>query len=65
MKEGYCILYIGTERKKCESVAKAKSIATENMTRKPALRIELLSELDEFEADFWAYNYDLKEWVPS
>ncbi|GAB1620810.1 hypothetical protein AAOGI_08600 [Agarivorans albus] len=43
----------------------AKKAATKFIPERTTLRIEVLVEVQSFEADFWAYEYDNNRWVPS
>lgn len=56
-------LYIDSEYFVFDSLEKAKARAQEYFKEKAELRIEYLFETED--ADFWAYDYESKEWVPS
>jgi hypothetical protein len=65
MKEDNFRLYVGRDISHYRTMEKAKEAAKLFMPKKPELRIEILMEVDLNEADWWAYNYITKEWVPS
>lgn len=65
MNEENYRLYAGSERFYYSTFEDAKSAAKRFMPSKVELRIEILVELEEFDADFWAYEYENKQWVPS
>ncbi len=56
-------LYIGTKRLYFVTFEEAKLEAEKHMSEKPELRIEILIETEG--ADFWAYEFANKKWVPS
>ncbi len=56
-------LYVGSQLYYFPTFDSAKLAAQEYELSKPELRIEVLIETDG--ADFWAYDYQLKQWVPS
>lgn len=62
MEENYR-LYVGKEQSYFETFDAAKEAAIEFMSNKPALRIEIL--VGDNASDFWAYEYEAKQWVPS
>ncbi len=56
-------LYIGTKRLYFSTFEEAKQEAEKCMPGKEELRIEILIETDG--PDFWAYEYNKNQWVPS
>jgi intracellular sulfur oxidation DsrE/DsrF family protein len=56
-------LYVDGDQHYFATFEAAKKAAENYMNNKPELRIEILVETDG--ADFWAYEYDSKKWVPS
>ncbi|MCG8014899.1 MAG: hypothetical protein JAY97_01695 [Candidatus Thiodiazotropha sp. 'RUGA'] len=56
-------LYIGNITLHFSTFEEAKNEAEKLMHGKPELRIEILTETEG--ADFWAYEYENKQWVPS
>lgn len=58
-------LYVGSETSHYQTMEEAKEAAMPFIQSKPELRIEILKEIDLSEADWWAYNYETKEWEPS
>lgn len=65
MNENNFRLYVDRDISHYRTMEKAKEAAKLFMPKKPELRIEILMEADPDEADWWAYNYETKEWVPS
>ena len=63
MEEENYRLYIGTKQLYFSTFDEAKLEANKYMKEKPELRIEILVETNG--ADFWAYEYENKQWVPS
>jgi len=63
MEEQNYRLYIDTKQLYFSTLEEAKLEAQKHMTKKPELRIEILVETDG--ADFWAYEYENKQWSPS
>jgi len=63
MEEENYRLYINAEQLNFESFDKAKEEAKMHLSDKPELRIEILLETED--ADFWAYEYEKDQWVPS
>ena len=61
--EGSYRLYIGNQKLYFSTFDEAKKESEKHMSRKPEMRIEALIETDD--ADFWAYEYQNKQWVPS
>ena len=47
------------------TMEEAKEVARSFMPETPELRIEILKGMPLNEADWWAYNYETKEWEPS
>ncbi len=58
-------LYAGKEVFYYSTFEDAKEAAKKFMPKKIGLRIEILTELEPFEADFWAYEYEISQWTPS
>lgn len=58
-------LYSGSEMSHYGTMKEAKEAAKSFMPNKPELRIEIIMEMASGEADWWAYNYETKEWEPS
>lgn len=58
-------LYVGCEISYYSTLEEAKKAATAFMPSRAELRIEVLVEIEPWEADFWAYNYDEDQWEPS
>ncbi|WP_444958744.1 hypothetical protein [Microbulbifer sp. ZKSA002] len=58
-------LYAGKNISHYDSFEAAKEAAKKHMIEKAELRIEILTDLSPDKADFWAYEYDTKQWVPS
>ncbi len=56
-------LYIDTQQFYFNTFEAAKEEAIKHMPDKPELRIEIL--IDTEGSDFWAYEYENKEWMPS
>ena len=56
-------LYVGDRHYYFPTFDSAKLAAQKFEQSKPQLRIEVLIETDS--ADFWAYDYQLKQWLPS
>ena len=56
-------LYVNGEQYYFATLEAAKLAAQGYMQNKPELRIEILVETPG--ADFWAYEYQSKQWVPS
>ena len=56
-------LYIGNKHLHFATFEEAKQEAIKYMQGKPELRIEVLIEIDG--PDFWAYEYNNHQWVPS
>ena len=65
MNEENYRLYAGKEIFYFSTFEDAQSVAKEFMVSKVELRIEILVELEPFEADFWAYEYENNQWAPS
>ena len=61
-KENYR-LYVNSEKYYFSTFEEAKEQAQNHIKDKPELRIEVLIETEG--ADFWAYEYQSKQWVPS
>ncbi len=58
-------LYAGKEIFNYATLEAAKESAKLFMPNKISLRIEVLIEIDENQADFLAYEYESKQWAPS
>jgi len=56
---------VGREISHFRTMEEAKEAAKLFMHKKAELRIEIVMEIDINEADWWAYNYETKEWEPS
>jgi len=56
-------LYIDTKQLYFATFEEAKLEAEKHMSEKPELRIEILIETEG--ADFWAFEFANKKWVPS
>ncbi|WP_152555831.1 hypothetical protein [Ferriphaselus sp. R-1] len=65
MNEENFRLYVDREISHYRTMEEAKEAAKLFMPKKAELRIEILMEIDISEADWWAYNYETKEWEPS
>ena len=63
MNPGNYRLYVDAKQFYCSSFEEAKEAAKEHLSGRPELRIEILQETEG--ADFWAYEYENNEWVPS
>ena len=63
MNEENYRLYVDAKQYYFATFEEAKEEATKYMPGKPELRIEILIETQG--ADFWAYEYPSKQWVPS
>lgn len=63
MEENNYRSYVGNEKYHFATFEAAKNAAQEFMPSTPELRIEILEEISG--ADFWAYEYQSKKWVPS
>jgi hypothetical protein len=63
MDKDNCRLYVGSEHHYFATFDAAKLAAQEYMPNEPELRIVILIETTG--ADFWAYEYQSKQWVPS
>jgi len=63
MIKKYYRLYVNTKQYYFETFEEAKQESKKYMSKKPELRIEILK--DTSGADFWAYEYKPKKWVPS
>jgi len=58
-------LYAGKEISCHSTFEGAKEAAESFMAEKVGLRIEILIEIGPHEADWWAYEYNNKQWAPS
>ena len=56
-------LYVGNITLHFATFEDAKKESEKLMPSKPELRIEILTETEG--ADYWAYEYQIKQWVPS
>jgi hypothetical protein len=56
-------LYVETELSYFETFEAAKEASEKFMSNKPELRIELLTGPNA--TDFWAYEYEAGQWIPS
>jgi len=65
MNEDNYRLYAGKEIFYYSTFEDAKDAAKQFMPNKVGLRIEILVDLEPFEADFWAYEYENNQWTPS
>ena len=65
MNEENYRLYVGSEMTYYRTLEEAKDAARSFMPGKAELRIEILVEIGQNEADFWAYSYETNQWVPS
>jgi len=65
MSENKFRLYVDSEISHYRTMEEAKEAAMSFIQNKPELRIEILLDIDLSEADWWAYNYEIKEWEPS
>jgi hypothetical protein len=63
MNKKYYRLYVNTKQYYFKTFEEAQQDAKKYMSKEPELRIEILK--DTSGADFWAYEYKSKEWVPS
>lgn len=63
MNEKNYRLFVGKERYYFATFEAAQSAALSYVPDKSELRIEVLVETTS--ADFWAYEYKSKQWVPS
>jgi hypothetical protein len=58
-------LYAGQNISSHATFELAKEAAHKYMPNENYLRIEILVEIAPGDADWWAYEYDKNEWVPS
>ncbi|MHA2936666.1 hypothetical protein ACXJY6_00055 [Vibrio sp. RC27] len=65
MKKGNYKLYAGEEVSYYSSMETAKEAAKIFIAKQVYLRIEILVELPVGAVDWWAYEYNNKQWVPS
>jgi hypothetical protein len=65
MTEDNYRLYVDKDISHYETFEAAKDAAKLFMPSRACLRIEILADVSEGEADFWAYEYEANQWVPS
>lgn len=65
MNENNYKLYAGEEISYYPTFEKAKEAGKEYMIEGVYLRIEILEEIGDGEADWWAYEYENGRWAPS
>lgn len=65
MSESDYKLYAGNEQLFFSSFEEAQEAAKGYMASKAGLRIEILIDIPVGAADFWAYEYEAGQWVPS
>ena len=58
-------LYAGENVSSYATFEMAKEAAKKYMPSEQYLRIELISDVAPGDADWWAYEYEKNEWVPS
>lgn len=58
-------LYAGTQVSYYVTFDDAKQAAEAYIPHENYLRIEILIDIKPGEADWWAYEYDTKQWAPS
>ncbi|WP_220718576.1 hypothetical protein [Agarivorans litoreus] len=58
-------LYVDGDFTHYDTFENAQEAAKKHMLQKPELRIEILKELPQGSADFWAFEYSTNKWVPS
>lgn len=65
MSTEQCRLYVGGATFIFDSVEEAREEAKKWMEFNCELRIEYLFDVEDGQADFWAYNYARSVWEPS
>jgi len=58
-------LYAGNVTTFHSTFEEAKEAAKKYMPDESYLRIEVLKEIGPYEADWWAYEYESNQWIPS